>query len=415
MEKLEKLKALLSYAKGNSNFYHKQLSNFNPEELDQDIFTRIPILYKEDIIGKEETLLTISRRNNLTTEYTSGSTGSPLKCYKGISEVLRKTKDLWTFRKENARVNPKDLYAMFYAFTENDLKTDKIQLVDNALYLSMLNMSHDNLNDYYEALKEYKPKWLLGVPSALYIFSNHIIKNNYNINELSIKYVEANGEMLFDYQKKAIQRAFGPILYNHYGCREFWCLGMSCHEGNMHILNERFYYEVVNVDEKGIGELVVTDLSNKTWPLIRYHIGDLVHKELMNCSCGNESPIIKITGGRSQDYLKIEDWTANPILFHYVVIKMNRLYPDSVRQFKIIQAAEKVLLMELVPGKNYSRMIKQKLKEEIKERLPNQTEFKVIERDFIPNKFGKFKYFETYKRKENNGDGSKKSAISNYS
>jgi len=42
---------------------------------------------------------------------------------------------------------------------------------------------------------------------------------------------------------------------------------------------ETAYFEVLNTDPQGVGELVVTTLTNPIMPLIRYSIGDLVEQE----------------------------------------------------------------------------------------------------------------------------------------
>lgn len=395
---LNKLKELINFSNENSQFYKNRFkeNNLDIQSLSFESYSHIPVLNKKEIINKESSLLTSTY--GLTEEMTSGSTGNPLHCYKGTPEVLIKTRKLWEYRRENGGITPKDKYAMFYAFTENDLKADKVQFVDNIIYLSMLNMSAHRLQEYYDVLMENKPSWILGVPSALYVFSLFILDNNLPTSSLEIKYIEANGEVLFDYQKQAIEKAFGKILYNHYGSREFWCLAMSCNKGAMHMNTEHFYFEVINKNRNGIGDLVITDLKNKTWPLIRYKIGDLVHGEVDRCDCGEKSPVLNITGGRSQEYLVIDDWIANPILFHYGVIKVNRLYGDVIRQFRVTQLLEYVLEMEIVAGNNFTEEIKFVLREEILSKVPKSITFSIKKKNSIKNTNNKFKYFIPYKK-----------------
>ncbi|OIK06815.1 phenylacetate--CoA ligase family protein [Bacillus sp. MUM 13] len=390
------IKKILLHARNLSPYYQKRFKDIDIDNLTQKSFQDIPILNKREIVGIEDSLLTQENNSALSKEYTSGSTGNPLTCYKGRSEVFVKTKDLWGLRKHRGNIDTKDLYGMFYAFTEDDFCTDSVQYIDNKIYLSMLDMTPQKLDLYYSILVEKKPKWLLGVPSALYIFSNHIIEKGYDAENLSIQYIETNGEMLFDYQAKAIEKAFGKIVFNHYGCREFWCLGMSCQSGNIHSLSKRFYYEVINQDSKGFGELVITDLYNKTWPLIRYFVGDLVRLRNITCECGDTNPVIDVTGGRTQEYLKIGEWIANPILFHYAVMKVNRSFGDAIRQFKVTQYKEDALLIELVKGKLFTDKTLDMLRMELKEKLPPDVTLDIKDRDILKFKSNKHKYFIPY-------------------
>lgn len=394
---IDKIRELVTFAKDNSPFYSQWLKSFEVDTFNKESFLNLPIINKKDISSNERYLLTSPFSKNIYLENTSGSTGIPLKCYKGTAEKIKKSRDLWRFRNKNGMIKPNDLYVMFYAFTEDDFKTDKILLKDNVIYLSMFDMSTEVLNEYYEVLVKNKPKWILGVPSALQMLSEHIIKNNLSTENLSVQYIECNGEMLFDYQKQVIENAFGPIVYNHYGCREFWCLGMTCSEGKLHILEEEFLYEVINVNENGIGELVITDLFNKTWPLIRYNLGDLVKKDLGVCCCDNPNKVLKLMGGRTQEYLKIGDWIGNPILFHYAIIKVNKEFGNIISSFRVTQKTAIDLIMELVIGITSDFSFLENLESEISSRLPSEAKLmvKVVQKiEFTSNKF---KYFIPYK------------------
>lgn len=362
---------ILRHAKENTEFYKNTLKDVDINSIHSiKEFQQVPILFKESLVGNEEKLLT-KQDGKLFYEYTSGSTGNPLVCIKGIGEKVIKTKDLWSLRKKNGGITPKDRYCMFYAFTEDDLKTDAVQIKDNIIYLSMLDMSDEQLKKYYDVLMELKPSWILGAPSALSILSNFIIENKLNTSNLKIKYIECNGEMLFDFQREIIEKAFNLRVYNHYGCREFWCLAMSCELGHNHLINNRFFYELINIDENGCGELVVTDLYNKTWPLIRYYLGDICEDELSICECCDNYPVVKVTGGRAQEYLKIGEWIGNPILFAYIVLKTNKLFGDCVRQFQVIQLKNETdILFKIEVGKDCNSEIINKMKEDVFCKLP---------------------------------------------
>jgi phenylacetate-CoA ligase len=64
---------------------------------------------------------------------------------------------------------------------------------------------------------------------------------------------------------------------------------------------ENVFYEVVEPDERGVGDLVVTTLTNEFMPLIRYRVGDLVER--------GEQPYTTnyFVHGRSRDSLRRRD------------------------------------------------------------------------------------------------------------
>lgn len=393
-EQRTKIVNLIMIAK-KSPLYERRLRLINEVNLTEEKFKKdIPILYKKDFIGIEDQLLTKTTSNKLL-EYTSGSTGYPLKCYKGIKERFIKAKDLWELRKKNGGIEKKDKYTMFYAFAEDDFSAELINEREGVLYLSMFDMSDKVLEIYYRKIIEYKPKWFFSVPSALFVFASFIKKMGYDPKtDFDLQYMETSGEILHDYQKQLIEEVFNTKVFNHYGSREVWCLAMSCKYGNMHILDKRFYCEIVNVSPDGTGELVVTDLYNETWPLIRYYLGDIVRFSEKKCSCGKQ--ILDIKGGRSQEYIRIGDWIANPILFHYVVIKMNSQNGDAIRQFQIIQESEVEIRIKLVIGSTWNSNIAEQFITETRSKLPSEASVKVQLEDFISFQSSKFKYFISY-------------------
>lgn len=393
----DKLLGLLKHATAKSSFYKQRLQGVTDAGWSQARFEQIPILEKSELTGREESLLT-DKEAKLYVEYTSGSTGQPLKCYKSVEEKWKKARLLWGLRNTNGGIGPKDPYAMFYAFNEDDLSTDPISIYHEVMYLSMLDLSPERLDDYYEAMLKYRPQWMLSVSTALYLFANHLLERKLDRSKLPFKYIEINGEMLFDYQRKTIEEAFGPIVYNHYGSREFWCIGMSCRSGNLHLSSDQLYVEIANSDKDGYGNVVITDLTNRIWPLIRYDTGDIGRLSEQKCDCGSRYPVIEVTGGRATQYIRSGDWIANPILFHYAVTKVNRNFPDAVRQFRVMQVQEKQFMFYLVPGKGFQEAAEFLLQQELLHKLPDDVNLTIVHQDRLSMDGPKFDYFIPYRQ-----------------
>ena len=92
----------------------------------------------------------------------------------------------------------------------------------------------------------------------------------------SVKFILCSYEFVSVVHRKILSRVFGVPVFNFYGSTETGHLLMENERGKMKASLENVFYEIVNSDERGIGDLVVTTLTNEIMPLVRYRIGDLV-------------------------------------------------------------------------------------------------------------------------------------------
>lgn len=94
----------------------------------------------------------------------------------------------------------------------------------------------------------------------------------------SVKFILCSYEFVSVVHKKILQRVFGVPVLNFYGATETGHLLMENMGGAMKASPENVYYEILNADERGIGDLVVTTLTNEVMPLVRYRVGDLAER-----------------------------------------------------------------------------------------------------------------------------------------
>ncbi len=94
----------------------------------------------------------------------------------------------------------------------------------------------------------------------------------------SVKFILCSYEFVSVVHRKILQRVFGVPIFNLYGSTEAGHLLMENDHGEMTACLENVYYEIVGPDERGVGELVVTTLTNDIMPLLRYRTGDLAQR-----------------------------------------------------------------------------------------------------------------------------------------
>ncbi|HEX7471140.1 MAG TPA: hypothetical protein VF437_10470 [Verrucomicrobiae bacterium] len=113
----------------------------------------------------------------------------------------------------------------------------------------------------------------------------------------SLQFVLCSYEFVSVVHRRILERVFGVPAFNLYGSTETGHLLMEDEHGVTQPSLETAFLEVVSADRGGVGDLVVTTLSNDYMPLLRYRIGDLVEQ------CGNNY----IVHGRARDALRTPD------------------------------------------------------------------------------------------------------------
>lgn len=278
-------------------------------------------------------------------EYTSGSSGYPLKCYKTPGERTRLGISLYKKRKA---VSPGFRNDRMFCFIHN---TD----FESHSYMdSPGNLSEDNIGRILTYLRdEVKPAYLHGNTMLFIYYADYIKKNNFQLGSWQIDFIESVSESITREQKQYIGEQFKTRIYNCYGCLECYNIAYECPAGELHI-NENVIIEIIDPNSGEIitpgtndkeGEIVLTSLVNRAQPFIRYKTGDLGYiKTQTGCTCGNPMPVIRLSGKRKIDYIKLLFKSKEPKLnicgYDIFTTVMHRLITgghDYVRWYNVIQ------------------------------------------------------------------------------
>jgi phenylacetate-CoA ligase len=117
----------------------------------------------------------------------------------------------------------------------------------------------------------------------------------------SVKFILCSYEFVSVVHRKILRRVFGVPVFNLYGATEAGHLLMENESGEMKASLENAFYEVVETDQRGVGDLVVTTLTNDVMPLVRYRVGDLVERRELPYATDY------FVHGRSRDALRRRD------------------------------------------------------------------------------------------------------------
>jgi len=314
---------------------------------------KIPILTKDDLnlYFKEKKLLSSKyNKSRLITKRSSGSTGKQTMYY--INP------EAYGF---NLAANLRGWIWMGYNFGDNTRNTliKKLQDLTNNVKLFTAKYDEKIFDSFLDLYDQFKPKFLRSYPDPLFFISKLAIKNNYTFNGL--KAINTTGNILPKDYRELIEKVFNTKIFDSYSCEGcpvvFECSTHECY----HIAMEYGIIEIINengeeVEPGQIGRIVVTDLQNFAYPIIRYDTKDLAIKG-HNCKCGrNHDTIIKIIGRDNDilitpygEYLIAQNFTT---YFKYI---------ESIIQFQIIQPDTDKLIFKLVVSEDFSTEIEKKI------------------------------------------------------
>jgi phenylacetate-coenzyme A ligase PaaK-like adenylate-forming protein len=115
--------------------------------------------------------------------------------------------------------------------------------------------------------------------------------------------------------KDELERLWGCRVFSHYGLTETGLGGgVECEAQNgYHMREADLYTEIVDpgtgspVDDGKPGEVVITTLTRKGMPLVRYRTGDIAKILLEHCPCGTVLKRLGRVQGRIGDRLELKD------------------------------------------------------------------------------------------------------------
>ena len=345
---MELLEIVLKITSG-SEYYQ------SPDYTKASSFEQLPIIDKNIVIKNYDKIFCSC--SSIIYTQTSGSNGAPMTIPWNYNEYLKSLTTLWRLRNKYD-ITPRDFQLTCHANIDIHGKRieNPIIVSPNSLSLSKLYYSGSVMEDYENAIRTFKPKWMYAQPS----FANYIgiyLKTNAPDLLEKITYVELVGELLTPGTEAYIKRLYtNAQVVNMYGMQEFNGIMYEV-DGLMQVISENVFVELINdlgqhckKDEEG--EIVVTGLKNSTFPLIRYKTGDRAKRILLD---GTEGYII--TSGRANDEFIYEGNHYDGSLFFTVINEYNRIHEIKISRFQVIYRNSELLFkissFGKLPSKDY--------------------------------------------------------------
>jgi phenylacetate-CoA ligase len=117
-------------------------------------------------------------------------------------------------------------------------------------------------------------------------------------------------------------------MFMCYGCTE-GAGGMECRLRSGYHLNEfSFFFEVVDQDAEGNGEVVFTTLDRTTMPLVRYRVADIARLIPDPCACGIVTRRLSPLRGRSDELVMLGGEGVDPAVFEAILSEVPEVSPS---------------------------------------------------------------------------------------
>ena len=358
---LKKLRALLNSVKRFNPYYRDTLSKVDSSSITSlESLKKIPFIDKHLVKIRHKDFLPAKIPPFCTKKTTGGSTGQPVSLLKSRRAMAYELAATWRGYSW-AGIDIGDRQARFWGVPFTGKKSMMPQLIDfvcNRLRLSAFSFTDESLERYRRSIQSFKPVYYYGYVSMIEAYAKYLRRKKVDTDQ-DLKAVITTSEVLHPSQRKFLQKILGAKVYNEYGCGEVGSVAHECEHGNMHICAENMIVEILDGDRicrpGEIGEIVVTELNNDVFPLIRYRLGDFATITDRPCPCGRNLPILEEIKGRAYDIITTDDGRKfHGEFFMYIFEEVERMN-CGVAKFQVRQLAINEISVKIVPSSTFRR------------------------------------------------------------
>lgn len=377
------LAALLRHAYDHVPFYRRRFEAIGATPADVrelDDLANLPVLTRQQARRSQDSRCSRTHPLPAIRKTTGGTTGEPLVIrYDLGSEHWRQAIKLRGFGWAGYRVGDRALHywgaPTAAAGVLPRVKRAAEQAIKRERTLDCTPRGDEHLKRVVRAIERLRPRFLFCYAQAGADLARFALRRG--ARSLGDVGVICGAEPLFPADREALSAAFGPGVFETYGCRETMLIASECeaHDG-LHVSMENLIVELV-VTEDGrerpaapgeLGEVVLTDLHNFGMPLIRYKNGDLaVAGPTSPCACGRRHPrLASIEGRRTDTLIDREGRRVSGMVFNLIVSPI----AAAVDAFQAVQRADRSITFKLVPSAHFDRAALAHLRRNCERYLP---------------------------------------------
>ena len=196
-------------------------------------------------------------------------------------------------------------------------------------------------------IQDFRPEMISCTPSYAQTLAEEFKKRGISPEEISLQYAILGAEPWTEAIRKSVDEGLGVQATNIYGLSEIIGPGVSNEdvterEGLSYIWEDHFYPEVVDPEtgdplpEGEVGVLVLTTLTKKAMPILRYWTGDLTFITREPGPSGRTHARMAQIRGRTDDMLIVRGVNVYPTQIEAVLKEI----PEVVPHYQIVLTRE---------------------------------------------------------------------------
>jgi phenylacetate-coenzyme A ligase PaaK-like adenylate-forming protein len=199
-----------------------------------------------------------------------------------------------------------------------------------------------SLEEQMRELERFRPTTLTGYPSAIDPLARAQLEGRLSIRP---RRVIVGGESCPEALRSRVRAAWGAELFDCYGLTETLLIAHECRaHGGLHLDEDAVVVEVVDEDDRPLppgrpgAAILITNLYNRTLPIIRYRVGDVVRIDDAPCPCG--APFARLAGiaGRREEMLRVRGRAGGTVEVQPLVVETPLEAVPGLRRFQIREA-----------------------------------------------------------------------------
>jgi phenylacetate-CoA ligase len=400
------LGSLLSHAVSRVPFYAERAGDLSSTEIARDPFAclaRFPALEREELVERFDSLACEMGRGGYVSS-SGGSTGEPVRFLHDKDYLSSAIATTFLFFEWAGVPHGSRLVKLWGA--PRDIGGSSIPLprriadwMANRTTLDAFDMGEKAIDEHARAIARIGPVCVEGYADALYQLALHMEETG--IAPLRLSAVVSSAGTLLPHMRQKISGTFGAEVFDRYGTREVGNVAAECDRHNgMHVFGETSIVDVVDDSGRGLapgeeGDVLITNLTNYTMPLIRYRIGDRAVWREGACDCKRPYPLLERIAGRSESRVVRADGGFVPAEFfiHILGVEHN---DGSIRKFQVVQESTERIRIRVVlrggtaaPGPGAFDEIADRIKQMMGENC--RVDFEVVDA-IAPTATGKHRY-----------------------
>lgn len=381
---LSRLKSLVRYASCKVPYYREllQARGIEPGAIrNLGEFRKIPVTGKQQLPALRLRLPALDAADAELIEHkTSGSTGVPVRILRSPAEERRLNMLRWRMHLMMGLRPGERIARVKTTWEPLPRRFERLQLVVQRTGLMQQRVFDCLLPaaQIYQELIDYQPHFLGGYPGSIVKVALQHSRQGGVLRNL--RRVFCGGEYLSPHQRRIMEECFGVPVCDTYGTTECNLMAWQCPQtGLYHVCDDGVFLEIcrdgVPVAEGEEGEVIITALHCRTFPIIRYALGDRAVKGPSPCPCGSPFSTIGELRGRITDFLTLPDGRQlHPFeLLNEIVLAG----ADWIAEYEFIQEAVNRLRLRIVRRRPVSNEEEARLHSTLMQKLGTEAQLEI--------------------------------------